>query len=76
MYDFETQEIIRCTKVSKTLKEEYNDAVRESLKLVSEANKLRKEANDKAKEAKQKLIDVKIKLNKTLIRKSELEGDF
>ena len=76
MYDFETQEIIRCVKVAKTLKEEYNDAVRESRKLVSEANKLRKEANDKAKEAKQKLIDVKIKINKTLIRKSELEGDF
>lgn len=76
MYDFETQEIIRCVKVAKTLKEEYNDAVRESRKLVAEANKLRKEANDKAKEAKQKLIDVKIKINKTLIRKSELEGDF
>lgn len=76
MYDFETQEIIRCIKVAKTLKEEYNDAVRESRKLVAEANKLRKEANDKAKEAKQKLIDVKIKLNKTMIRKSELEGDF
>lgn len=76
MYDFETQEIIRCIKVAKTLKEEYNDAVRESRKLVAEANKLRKEANMKAKEAKQKLIDVKIKINKTLIRKSELEGDF
>lgn len=76
MYDFETQEIIRCIKIAKTLKEEYNDAVRESRKLVGEANKLRKEANMKAKEAKQKLIDVKIKINKTLIRKSELEGDF
>lgn len=76
IYDFETEEIIRCTKVAKTLKTEYNDAVRESRKLVAEANKLRKEANNKAKEAKQKLIDVKIKINKTLIRKSELEGDF
>lgn len=76
IYDFETQEIIRCIKVAKTLKTEYNDAVRESRKLVNEANKLRKEANMKAKEAKQKLIDVKIKINKTLIRKSELEGDF
>lgn len=76
IYDFETQEIIRCIKVAKALKTEYNDAVRESRKLVAEANKLRKEANDKAKEAKQKLIDVKIKINKTLIRKSELEGDF
>lgn len=76
MYDFETEEIIRCIKVAKTLKEEYNDAVRESRKLVAEANKLRKEANEKAKQAKQKLIDVKIKLNKTMIRKSELEGDF
>ena len=76
MYDFETEELIRCVKVAKTLKTEYNDAVRESRKLVAEANKLRKEANEKAKEAKQKLIDVKIKINKTLIRKSELEGDF
>ncbi len=76
IYDFETQEIIRCIKVAKKLKTEYNEAVRESRKLVGEANKLRKEANEKAKEAKQKLIDVKIKINKTLIRKSELEGDF
>ena len=76
IYDFETQEIIRCIKVAKTLKTEYNDAVRESRKLLNEVNKLRKEANMKSKEAKQKLIDVKIKINKTLIRKSELEGDF
>lgn len=76
IYDFETSELIRCIKVAKTLKDEYNEAIKDSRKFLAEANRLRKEANLKTREAKQLIINVKNKIKTTLIRKSDLEGDF
>ena len=62
--------------MAKKLKDEYNVAIKDSRKILAEANKLRKEANLKTREAKQLIIDVKNKINTTLVRKSDLEGDF
>lgn len=76
LYDFETSELIRCFKIAKKLKKEYCDSIKESRKVLAEANKIRKQANKKSAEAKQRIIDIKNKINKTLLRKMEIEGDF